>query len=152
MSGILLSWLGLGLLAATWTNWLIYRRRYICYSYSCCFSWTHPLKSLLLQPLALSLAAFIEPLVHRRNVASLRLFYRYYFGKCPSELDTLTAFLYSRRRFTRYSNSLPNSPVTIPTCYARVISFFFFFVLFCFCTTLDSGFLWPQNAFLWPMI
>ena len=105
------------------------------------------LEILPLQHLALSLAAFIEPLVHRRNVASLRLFYRYYFGKCPSELDTLTAFLYSRRRFTCYSNSLPNSPVTIPTCYAHVISFFFFF-WFYFCTTVDSGFLWPQNAFL----
>ena len=28
-----------------------------------------------------SLAAFLEPLAHRRNVASLSLFYRYYFGR-----------------------------------------------------------------------
>ena len=31
-----------------------------------------------------SLAASLEPLAHRQNVASLSLFYRYYFG-CPSE-------------------------------------------------------------------
>ena len=29
-----------------------------------------------------SLAASLEPLGHRRNVANLSLFYRYYFGRC----------------------------------------------------------------------
>ena len=29
-----------------------------------------------------SLAASLEPLAHRRNIASLSLFYRYYFGRC----------------------------------------------------------------------
>ena len=33
-----------------------------------------------------SLAASLEPLPHRLNVASLSLFYRYYFGRCSSEL------------------------------------------------------------------
>ena len=33
-----------------------------------------------------SLTASLEPLAHRRNVASLSLFYRYYFGRCSSEL------------------------------------------------------------------
>ena len=33
-----------------------------------------------------SLAASLEPFAHRRNVASLSLFYRYYFGRCSSEL------------------------------------------------------------------
>ena len=36
-----------------------------------------------------SLAAFLEPLAHHRNVASLSLFYRYYFGICSSELAQL---------------------------------------------------------------
>ena len=31
-----------------------------------------------------SLAASLEPLAHRPNVASLSLFYRYYFGRCSS--------------------------------------------------------------------
>ena len=29
-----------------------------------------------------SFSASLEPLAHRRNVASLRLFYKYYFGRC----------------------------------------------------------------------
>ena len=33
-----------------------------------------------------SLATFFEPLAHRRNVASLSVFYRYYFGRSSSEL------------------------------------------------------------------
>ena len=33
-----------------------------------------------------SLAAFLEPLAHHQNVAGLSLFYRYYFGRCSSEL------------------------------------------------------------------
>ena len=36
-----------------------------------------------------SLAASVEPLAHRRNVASLSVFYRYYFGRCSSELVQL---------------------------------------------------------------
>ena len=31
-----------------------------------------------------SVAASLEPLVHRQNVGSLNLFYRYYFGRCSS--------------------------------------------------------------------
>ena len=36
-----------------------------------------------------SLAASLETLAHCRNVASLTLFYRYYFGRCSSELAHL---------------------------------------------------------------
>ena len=36
-----------------------------------------------------SLAASLESLAHRRNMASLSLFYRYYFGRCSSELAQL---------------------------------------------------------------
>ena len=42
-----------------------------------------------------SLAASLEPLVHRQNVASLSLFYRYYFGRCSSELAQLVPLPYS---------------------------------------------------------
>ena len=51
-----------------------------------------------------SLAASLEPLAHGRNVASLSLFYRYYFGRCSSELAQLVPLPYSRGRSTRYSN------------------------------------------------
>ena len=65
------------------------------------------------------LAASLEPLAHRRNVASLSLFYRYYFGRCSSELAELVPLPYSRGRSTRYSDRLHFS-VTIPRCYKDV--------------------------------
>ena len=48
-----------------------------------------------------SLAASLEPLAHRRNVASLSLFYRYYFGRCSSELAELVQLPFSQGRSTR---------------------------------------------------
>ena len=42
-----------------------------------------------------SLAASLEPLAHCQNVASLSLFYRYYFGRCSSELAQLVPLPFS---------------------------------------------------------
>ena len=42
-----------------------------------------------------SLAVSFEPLAYCRNVASLCLFYRYYFGRCSSELAQLVPLPYS---------------------------------------------------------
>ena len=67
-----------------------------------------------------SLAASLEPLVHRRNVASLSLFYRYYFGKCSSELAQLIPLPFSRGSSTRYPDRLHDFSVTIPRCYKDV--------------------------------
>ena len=44
-----------------------------------------------------SLAASLELLAHRRNVASVRFFYRYYFDKCSSELAELVRLSFSSR-------------------------------------------------------
>ena len=62
-----------------------------------------------------SLAASLEPLAHPRNVASLSLFCRYYFGRCSSELAQLLPLPFSRGRSTRYSDRLHDFCVTIPT-------------------------------------
>ena len=43
-----------------------------------------------------SIATSLEPLPHRRNVASLSLFYRYYFGRCSSELAQLVPLILER--------------------------------------------------------
>ena len=53
-----------------------------------------------------SLAAALDPLAHRQNVASLSLFYSYYFVRCSSELAQLVPRPLSRRRSTLYSNRL----------------------------------------------
>ena len=63
------------------------------------------------------LAASLEPLAHRRNVASLSLFYRYYFGRWSSELAQLVPLPFSRGRSTHYSDRLHDFSVTFPRCY-----------------------------------
>ena len=73
-----------------------------------------------------SLAASLEPLAHRRNVASLSLFYRYYFGRFSSELAQLVLLPYSRGRCARYSYRLHDFSVTIPRCYKDVYANHFF--------------------------
>ena len=67
-----------------------------------------------------SLAASLEPLAHCRNVASLSLFYWYYFGRCSLELAELVPLTFSRGRPTRYSDRLHDFSVTIPRCYKDV--------------------------------
>ena len=67
-----------------------------------------------------SLAVSIEPLVHCPNVASLSLFYRYYFGRCTSELAQLVPLPYSGWWSTCYSDGLHDYFVTIPKCYKDV--------------------------------
>ena len=66
------------------------------------------------------LAASFEPLAHYRNVASVSLFYRYYFGRCSSELAQLVPLPFSRGMSTRYSDRLHDFSVTIPRCYKDV--------------------------------
>ena len=65
------------------------------------------------------LAASLEPLAHQQNVARLSLFYRYYFGRCSSELAQLVPLVFSRGRSTRYSDRFLFS-VTIHRCYKDV--------------------------------
>ena len=67
-----------------------------------------------------SLAASLESLAHHLNVASLCLFYRYYFGRCSSELAQLVSLPYSQGRSTCYSDTLHNFSVTSPRCYNDV--------------------------------
>ena len=105
-----------------------------------------------------SLAASLEPLAHRRNVTSLSLFYRYYFGRCSSELAELVLLPYSRGRSTHYSNRLHDFSVTIPRCYKAVYVNSFFprsarlwnsLPIECFPLTFDlSGFKCRINRYL----
>ena len=71
-----------------------------------------------------SLAASLEPLAYRRNVATVSLFYRYYFRRCSSELARLVSLLFPRGMSTCYSDRLHGFSVTIPRCYEDVSSFF----------------------------
>ena len=105
-----------------------------------------------------SLAASLEPLAHRQNVASLSLFYRYYFGRCSSELAQLVPLPFSRGRSTCYSDRLHDFSITIPRCYKDVyVNSFFpraaklwnFLPVECFPLTYDlSGFKFRINRHL----
>ena len=64
-----------------------------------------------------SLPASPEPLAHCQNVASLSLFYRYYFSRCSSELAQLVWLPYSQVRSTHYSDRLHDFSVSIPRFY-----------------------------------
>ena len=54
------------------------------------------------------------------NVGSWSLFYRYYFGRCSSELSQLVSLPFSRGRSARFSDRLHDFSVTIPKCYKDV--------------------------------
>ena len=93
---------------------------------SCYLELLDKLQKRICRSVGPSLAASLEPLAHHRNVASLSLFYRYYFGRCSSELAQLVPLPYSPGRSTRYSDRLHDFSVTIPRCYKDVyVSSFF---------------------------
>ena len=105
-------------------------------------------------------AASLEPLAHCRNVATLSLLYRYYFGRCSSELAELVPLPYSQWRFTHYSDRLHDFSVTIPRYYKDVYVNSFFprtarlwnsVPVECFLLTYDlSGFKSRINRHLLP--
>ena len=87
---------------------------------SCYLELLDKLQKRICRTVGPSLAASFEPLAHRRNVARLSLFYRYYFGRCSSELCRPVALPFSRGRSTRYSDRLHDFSITIPRCYKDV--------------------------------
>ena len=87
---------------------------------SCYLELLDKLQKRICRSVGPSLAAPLEPLAHRRNVVSLSLFYRYYFGRFSSELAQLVPLFYSRGRSIRYSDILHDFSVTIPKCYRDV--------------------------------
>ena len=103
---------------------------YCCYVWdgvpSCCLELLDKLQKWIYRTVGSSLATSLECLAHCWNVASLSLFYRYYFGRCLSELAQLVPLLYSRRRSTCYSDRFHDFSVTTPRCYKDVnVSSFF---------------------------
>ena len=92
-----------------------------CMEY-CCHDWAGAPSCYLelLDNVGPSLAASLEPLAHRQNLASLSLFYMYYFCRCSSELAQLVPLPFSQSRSTCYSDRLYDFSVTIPRCYNNV--------------------------------
>ena len=78
------------------------------------------LQKQICRTVGLLLAVSLEPLAYRQNVASLSLFYRYYFGRFSSELP------YSQGKSTHHFDRLHDFSVTIPRCYEDVLVSSFF--------------------------
>ena len=81
---------------------------------SCYLELLDKLRKRICRTFGPSLAASLEPLAHWRNVASLSLFYRYYFGRSSSELAQLVLLPFSQGRSTCFSDRLHDFSVTIP--------------------------------------
>ena len=60
---------------------------------SCYLELLDKLQKRICRTVGLSLAASLEPLTRRQNVASLSLFCRYYFGRCSLELALLVILI-----------------------------------------------------------
>ena len=73
---------------------------------SCYLDLLDKLQKQICRTVGPSLAVSLEPLAYCQNVASVSLFYKYYFD--------------SRGRSTRYSDKLHDFSVTIPRCYEDV--------------------------------
>ena len=138
----------------------------------CCYVWAgnpscylelpDKLQKRICRTVGPSLAASLKPLSHRRNVATLSLFYRYYFGRFSSELAELVPLSYSRGRSTRYSDRLRDSSVTISRCYKDIYIDSFFPSKVRLCNSLPiqcspwsfdlSGFKSRINRYLLPVV
>ena len=87
---------------------------------SCSLELLDKLRKRICKTAGPSLAASLEPLVHRRNVTSLSVFYRYYFGRCSSGLAQLVPLPFSQGRSTCCSHRLHDFSVTFARCYENV--------------------------------
>ena len=96
---------------------------------SCYLELSDKLQKRICRIVGPSLAASLEALAHRRNMASL--FYRFYFGRWSSGLAQLVLLPFSRGRSTR-SDRLHDFSVTIPSYKNVYVNSFF-----------------PRTAILW---
>ena len=73
--------------------------KYCCHVWagapSCYFELLDKIQKPICRAIGSSLAASFEPLAHRQNVASLNLYYRYYFRRRSSELAQLVPLPFS---------------------------------------------------------
>ena len=125
---------------------------------SCHLQLLEKLQKRICRTIVPSLAVSPESLAHHRNVTSLSLSYRHYFGRCSSELAQLAPLLFSLGRSTHYSDRLHDFSVTIPRCYNDVYVNSFFprtarvwnaLPIECFPLTYDlSGFKSTTNNYL----
>ena len=87
---------------------------------SCYWELLDKLQKRICRTVGPSLATSLEPLAHLWKVARLIVFYRYYFGRCSSELAQLVSLPFPLGKSTRSSDRLHDFSVTNPKCYRDV--------------------------------
>ena len=87
---------------------------------SCYLALLDKLQKWICRTVGPSLDTSLETLAHCQNVSSWTFFYRYYFGRCSSELALLVPLSLSGGRSTCYSDRLQNFSFTIPRCYKNI--------------------------------
>ena len=113
---------------------------------SCYLELLNKLQKRICRTVGPSLAASLESLAHHRNVANLSLFYRYYFGRCSSELAQLIPLPYS---FLREVYSLCYKDVYVNSFFPRTARLWNSLPIECFPLTYDlSGFKSRVNRYL----
>ena len=124
---------------------------------SCYLELLDKLQKRICRTVGPSLAASLEPLAHCRNVVSLSICYRYYFGRCSSELAQLVPLILEGDILVILIDCMIFF-VTIPRCYKDVYVNSFFprtgrlwnsLPIECFPLTFDlSGFKSRINRYL----
>ena len=99
--------------------------QYCCHvwagAHSCCLETLDRVQKRRCRTVGSSLVSSLETLTHRRNEASLILFYRYYCRRCLYELGQLVPFPYFwGGKSTIYSDRLFDFTVAILRCYKDV--------------------------------
>ena len=90
-----------------------------------------------------SLTTSVEPLGHRQNIASLSLFYRYYFGRCWLNWIHFLILEGGLLVILLECMTFLSPFLGVTRVFMSTVSFL---------GQLDSGILCLWNAFLWPMI
>ena len=85
-----------------------------------CIHAFHMPKAFPIQKIWSQFPRFDSSMAHCWNMASLSCFYKYYFGRCSSELAQLVPLTFSWGSSTRYSDRLHDFSVIIPRCYKDV--------------------------------
>ena len=134
---------GLYLYKSTILPWMKYRSHAWDGAPSCYLEMLGKLQKRIFRTVHPSFAASLEPLGHHRNVASLRLSYRYSFGRCSSEQAQLVPLPYSRERPTRNCMIFLSPFLDVIRIFMSTVSFL---------AQLGLGILFLYNAFFWVMI
>ena len=106
-----------------------------CMEY-CCYIWAGASTSCLrlldriqrriINLIGPNLLLTLHSLSHRRNVASLFLFYKYLYGFCSDELKSLPPAIKTFNCVTRYSTNAHHMTVQLPSCNKLFYSSSFF--------------------------